>query len=107
MIGAVQVLLLLLVAFGSMQVVRTRDPLNQAIAVSLYGLVLALVFFVFQAPDVALSQIVVGAVALPLMIVLTLLKVKRNDQARAAEERAQADGVEGDAQTPQPAEARE
>jgi energy-converting hydrogenase B subunit D len=88
MIGATQAVLLVLVAFGSMQVVRTRDPLNQAIAVSLYGLILALVFFVFQAPDVALSQIVVGAVALPLMIVLTLLKVKRNEQARAHAEKA-------------------
>jgi uncharacterized MnhB-related membrane protein len=32
-------------------------------------------FLVFQAPDVALSQITVGAVALPLMIVLALAKV--------------------------------
>jgi len=93
-IGALQTLLLLLVAFGAMQVVRTRDPLNQAIAVSFYGLVLALVFFVFQAPDVALSQIVVGAVALPLMIVLTLLKVKRDEQVRVAEEREERDAGE-------------
>jgi energy-converting hydrogenase B subunit D len=86
MMGALQVLLLLLAAAGGMQVVRTRDPLLQAIAVSFYGLVLALLFFVFQAPDVALSQIVVGAVALPLMIVLTLLKVKRDGQAREAKQ---------------------
>ena len=33
--------------------------------------------FAFQAPDVALSQIVVGSVALPLMIVLTLVKLAR------------------------------
>jgi energy-converting hydrogenase B subunit D len=33
-------------------------------------------FLVFQAPDVALSQIVVGAVALPLMVVLALAKVR-------------------------------
>jgi uncharacterized MnhB-related membrane protein len=32
---------------------------------------------VFQAPDVALSQIVVGALALPLMILLALSKVKK------------------------------
>jgi uncharacterized MnhB-related membrane protein len=87
MMGALQALLLVLTALAGMQVVRTRDPLLQAIAVSFYGLVLSLVFFVFQAPDVALSQIVVGAVALPLMIVLTLIKVKRDEQARAAHER--------------------
>ena len=86
MTSALQGLLLLLVALGGMQVVRTRDPLSQAIAVSFQGLLLALLFFVFQAPDVALSQIVVGAVALPLMIVLTLLKVKRDEQVRKATE---------------------
>jgi uncharacterized MnhB-related membrane protein len=35
-------------------------------------------FFIFQAPDVALSQIVIGAVALPLMVLLALAKVRRN-----------------------------
>jgi energy-converting hydrogenase B subunit D len=84
MMLALQSLLLLLVAAGGMQVVRTRDPLSQAIAVSFYGLVLSLLFFVYQAPDVALSQIVVGAVALPLMIVLTLVKAKRDEQKREA-----------------------
>jgi uncharacterized MnhB-related membrane protein len=43
---------------------------------SVYGLILGILFFVFQAPDVALSQTVVGAVALPLMILLALAKVK-------------------------------
>ena len=43
---------------------------------SLYGLVLGILFFVFEAPDVALSQTVVGAVALPLMVLLALAKVR-------------------------------
>jgi energy-converting hydrogenase B subunit D len=34
-------------------------------------------FFVFQAPDVALSQIVIGALALPLMILLALARIRR------------------------------
>ena len=84
MIGALQLLLLLLLAAAGMQVVRSRDPASQAIAVSFYGLVLALLFFLYQAPDVALSQIVVGAVALPLMIVLALAKVRRAEQEREA-----------------------
>jgi energy-converting hydrogenase B subunit D len=66
----------LLVAAGGTAVVLTRDPLDQAIVASFYGLVLGIMFLVFQAPDVALSQIVVGAVALPLMIVLALAKVR-------------------------------
>jgi energy-converting hydrogenase B subunit D len=87
MIGALQVMLLLLVAAAGMQTVRTRDPVRQAITVSFYGLVLSLVFFVYQAPDVALSQIVVGAVAMPLMILLALAKIRRIQQQREAREK--------------------
>ncbi len=71
-----QGLVLALVAGGGTAVVFTRDPLNQALVASFYGLLLALMFFVFQAPDVSLSQIVVGAVAQPLMILLALAKIR-------------------------------
>ena len=54
-----------------------RDPVRQAIVVSLYGLALGLLFFAFQAPDVALSNIVIGAVALPTMIMLAIAKTRR------------------------------
>ena len=72
----VQATALALVAAGGTAVVLARDPLRQAVVASFYGLLLALLFFVFQAPDVALSQIVVGAVALPLMILLALAKTR-------------------------------
>ena len=60
--------------------VLARDPLRQAMVASIYGLVLGILFFVFQAPDVALSQTVVGAVALPLMILLALAKVRGGEE---------------------------
>ncbi len=61
-------------------VVLARDPLRQAMVASIYGLVLGILFFVFQAPDVALSQTVVGAVALPMMILLALAKIRGGEQ---------------------------
>ncbi len=76
MLQLLQALILVFVAVGGAAVVFTRDPLRQAIVVSFFGGLLALMFFLFQAPDVALSQIVVGAVAEPLMIVLALAKVR-------------------------------
>ncbi len=76
MLIALQALVLLFVAVGGAAVVFTRDPLRQAIVVSFFGGLLALMFFVFQAPDVALSQIVVGAVAEPLMIMLAIAKIR-------------------------------
>jgi uncharacterized MnhB-related membrane protein len=80
--GLFQIGALLLVAVSALGVVRTKDPLAQSVAVSFYGLVLALLFFLHQAPDVALSQIVVGAVALPLMILLALSRIHSQDKER-------------------------
>jgi energy-converting hydrogenase B subunit D len=82
-VNALEAIVLLLVAAGGTAVVLTRDPLNQAILASFYGLLLGLAFLVLQSPDVALSQITVGAVALPLMILLALAKVRRDESARA------------------------
>jgi len=72
-----QALILGMVAAGGLAVVLTRDPLNQSVVVSFYGILLAIMFFLFQAPDVALSQIVIGAMALPLMILLALARIRR------------------------------
>jgi energy-converting hydrogenase B subunit D len=65
--------------------VLARSPLRQAMIASIYGLVLGVLFFVFQAPDVALSQTVVGAVALPLMILLAMAKVQEEKQEQDEE----------------------
>ena len=70
------VVALSMVALGGLGVVLTRDPLRQAMVVSFFGMLLGILFFVFQAPDVALSAIAVGAVASPLMILLALAKVR-------------------------------
>jgi energy-converting hydrogenase B subunit D len=75
----IQGLLLAMVAAGGLAVVLTRNPLHQAVIVSYYGMLLALLFFFFQAPDVALSQITIGALALPLMILLALAKIRRRE----------------------------
>jgi energy-converting hydrogenase B subunit D len=74
--NVLQVVVLVLVAVSGTAVVATRDPLRQAMVASIYGLVLGILFFVFQAPDVGLSQTVVGAVALPLMILLALARTR-------------------------------
>ncbi len=68
--------LLLLIGAMGLAVVRTRDVTAQIIALGFYGLLTALMFFFFQAPDVALSQITVGAVALPLMVMLAISRMK-------------------------------
>lgn len=83
---ALLVLVLTLVAFSGLVVVMIREPGRQAIALGVFGLLEALMFFIVQAPDVAFSQIVVGAIALPAMLFLTMTKIRVDEKARREEE---------------------
>ena len=80
LMDVLQVTLLVLVAAGATAVALTRAPVRQVIVLSGYGLLLALLFLAFQAPDVTLSELTVGAVALPLLLLLALAKVRRREK---------------------------
>jgi energy-converting hydrogenase B subunit D len=75
-----QVTILVLVAAGATAVVLTRDPVRQVIVLSAYGLLLAVLFLAFQAPDGTLSELTVGSVVLPILLLLTLAKVRRREK---------------------------
>ena len=75
-----QVTVLVLAAAGATVVVRTRDRTRLVLVLSGYGLLLAILFFTFQAPDVALSELTVGAVALPLILLLAIAKVRKHPE---------------------------
>jgi energy-converting hydrogenase B subunit D len=77
-----QVAALAAVALLGGGVVMATDPLRQTLVISIYGLALTMMFFVFQAPDVALSEIVVSTVGLPVMILLALRKVNQHEEER-------------------------
>jgi energy-converting hydrogenase B subunit D len=79
-VTALQAVALVLVAAAGTAVVLTREPLKQAMVAGLFGLLLAILFFLFQAPDVALSQIGVAGVALPLMILLALVRIREDER---------------------------
>ncbi len=78
MAGFLVVLGLLLVAVAATVVVFTRDPASQAVTLGGYGLLLALLFVLLQAPDVALSQVAVGTAVVPLMVLLTIRAIGRH-----------------------------
>jgi energy-converting hydrogenase B subunit D len=82
LMDVLQAVLLVLAAAGATVVALTRDPVRQVIVVSAYGLLLALLFLAVQAPDVTLSELVVGAVLLPVLLLLTLAKVGSRDRSR-------------------------
>jgi uncharacterized MnhB-related membrane protein len=68
---------LILVAVAGTIVVVTDVLQRQAVSLAVYGVLLAPAFLLLGAPDVALSQIVVGSAVVPLMVLLTVRMVRR------------------------------
>jgi uncharacterized MnhB-related membrane protein len=83
-----QIAALAAVAIGGGAVVAAPEPLRQTLVLGIYGLSLTVLFFVFQAPDVSLSEIVVSSVGLPVMVLLALRKIREQQEEhdRAADE---------------------
>ena len=80
MMDILQITLLVLVAAGATAVVLIRAPVRQVLMLSVYGVLLAVLFLAFQAPDVTLSELTVGAVVLPAVLLLTLAKVRKREE---------------------------
>jgi uncharacterized MnhB-related membrane protein len=77
---ALQITLLILVAAGATAVVLIRRVVHQVLALSVYGVLLAVLFLAFQAPDVTLSELCVGAVVLPIVLLLALAKTRKREE---------------------------
>ncbi|HUO69059.1 MAG TPA: DUF4040 domain-containing protein [Gammaproteobacteria bacterium] len=78
---AVQTVALIVVALTGTAVVLVAEALRQALMLGFYGLTLTLLFFSFQAPDVALSEIVVSALGLPVIVLAALRKIREHERA--------------------------
>jgi uncharacterized MnhB-related membrane protein len=72
-----QALVCVLSALAATAVVLTRRPLRQIVVNGIYGLVLTITFFVLQAPDVALSMLVVSTIAYPVIVLAAISRVRR------------------------------
>jgi uncharacterized MnhB-related membrane protein len=75
-VNLLPVICLLLVAATGTATVLSREPAGQAVTLSAFGLMLSALFVTLQAPDVGLSQLAVGTVVVPLMILLAHLKMR-------------------------------
>jgi uncharacterized MnhB-related membrane protein len=60
-------------------VVLARDVRRQVLVNGVYGLTLALLFVILHAPDVALSVLVVGTVAYPLVLLVAITVIRKED----------------------------
>lgn len=73
---ALLALMFLLVAGTGAGVVLSREPRRQALAIAVNGIALSLLFVVLRAPDVAYSEIAVGTVLVPVMLLAVLVSLK-------------------------------
>jgi len=81
MIPFIQAIMLVLTALGAGAVVVTRQPESQTIVLSVFGMILAVLMLMYQAPDVALCEIVAGSVAMPMVLLLAMAQIRKT-QAR-------------------------
>ncbi len=75
-LAPLQAVAFLLAPLAATAVALTRNPLRQLIVNGVYGLVLAILFVVLQAPDVALSMLVVSTIAYPLIVLAANARVR-------------------------------
>lgn len=69
-------LVLVATAIAATATVLVRDPHRQIMVYMLYGLAMTIALVVLQAPDVALSELAVGSVAIPFAVLATLIRIK-------------------------------
>jgi uncharacterized MnhB-related membrane protein len=82
-IAPVQATALVLAALGATAVALCMNPLRQIVLSSVYGLVLAILFVTLQAPDVALSMLVVSTVAAPLIVLAAITRSRQRTSRKA------------------------
>lgn len=71
--NVIYVFSIVLAGAAALAVVLTTDLLRMAMLASFYTLTLVIFFLLLQAPDVALSELVVGTIAYPVVLVVAIL----------------------------------
>lgn len=91
--------ILAVVLICAVLVVRLNNLLGAAMALSAAGTFLSLLFVVLGAPDDAHSEVVVGAIALPVLYLVAIAKVRTSvtDKGELREEGESDDGTDRDA----------
>ncbi len=79
-LAVLQVLILLLIVAGSVLAVGLKDLLASVIALGASSLLLALQFYLLQAPDVAIAEAGVGAALTTAIFVLAIRKTRRKEE---------------------------
>ncbi len=74
-----EIILMIIIVVSAILALIQKDLLNAAILTGFSGGALAVLFQILLAPDVALTQAIVGAAIVPVFIALTVKKTQRSD----------------------------
>ncbi|GAB4307499.1 MAG: DUF4040 domain-containing protein [Candidatus Bipolaricaulota bacterium] len=80
LLAVLQVVILILIVAGSVLAVWLKDLLASVIALGASSLLLALQFYLLQAPDVAIAEAGVGAALTTAIFVLAIRKTQRKEE---------------------------
>jgi len=72
-VNVIYVFSIVLAGAAALAVVLTTDLLRIAMLASFYTLTLVIFFLLLRAPDVALSELVVGTIAYPVVLIVAIL----------------------------------
>jgi energy-converting hydrogenase B subunit D len=76
-INMIEYILMFIVVVGSILALMQRDLLKAAIITGVPGVALAFLYQYLLAPDVALTQAIVGSAIVPVFIALAVYKTRR------------------------------
>ncbi len=79
-VAPLQAVALILSALAATAVALCLNPLRQIVVSGIYGLILTITFVTLQAPDVALSMLVVTTVAYPLVVLAAIGRTRRKSK---------------------------
>jgi uncharacterized MnhB-related membrane protein len=85
-VTALQISALIVVCLSGTAIALTPSPMRQTLLLAIFGFALTALFFAFQAPDVALSELVVSGVAMPLIILAALRRLADQPPSKATED---------------------
>jgi len=72
-------LLILLMIIGALAAVLFENLLNSIISLGLISLIAAALMYFLKAPDVAMTEAIIGAGLTTSIFIFTLLKIRRSD----------------------------
>jgi energy-converting hydrogenase B subunit D len=76
----IEYILMIIVFLGSLLAIIQRDLLKAAILTGIPGAALAFLYQYLLAPDVALTQAIVGSAILPVFFALAVYKTRRMEE---------------------------